>query len=225
MRDDVGIVLEVVRQHGDDDLGLVAPALDEERADRAVDQAGDQGLLLGRTAFALEVAARDAAGGVGALLVVHGEREEVDAGLRLLGRRRRWRARWSRRRWRRRRRRPGGRSCRFRARACARPRSALHVGYRTYHLSFMVRTRRRPMPEARRRGAPAGSVSAGEPLAILPWSSRLDPPAGSTGRTAVRPRCGRRGPEPGPEPAVAMSLSGGCRASRSACGSGPRPCS
>jgi hypothetical protein len=32
------------------------------------------------TAFALEVAARDAAGRVGALLVVHREREEVEAG-------------------------------------------------------------------------------------------------------------------------------------------------
>ncbi|MDH6666369.1 UNVERIFIED_ORG: hypothetical protein M2442_002368 [Methylorubrum zatmanii] len=38
------------------------------------------------TAFALEVAAGDAAGGVGALLVVHGERQEVDAGLGLLAR-------------------------------------------------------------------------------------------------------------------------------------------
>ena len=86
MRDDVGIVLEIVREHGHDDLGVVLVALDEEGADRAVDEAGDQGLLLGRTAFALEIAARDAAGGVGALLVVHREREEVEAGLRLLGR-------------------------------------------------------------------------------------------------------------------------------------------
>jgi hypothetical protein len=43
-REHVGIVLEVVGQHGDDDLGVVAPALDEEGADRTVDQTGDQGL-------------------------------------------------------------------------------------------------------------------------------------------------------------------------------------
>ncbi|MCC2654872.1 MAG: hypothetical protein K0Q60_5039 [Microvirga sp.] len=84
--DDVRIVLEIVREHGHDNLGVVLVALDEEGADRAVDEAGDQGLLLGRTAFALEIAARDATSGVGALLVVHREREEVETGLRLLGR-------------------------------------------------------------------------------------------------------------------------------------------
>ena len=76
-------------------------ALDEERADRPVDQAGGQHLLLGGARLALEEAARDLAGGVGLLLVVDGQREEVLAGLRASSRRRRWRARWSRRRWRR----------------------------------------------------------------------------------------------------------------------------
>ncbi|GJD74826.1 hypothetical protein CFIICLFH_3064 [Methylobacterium goesingense] len=85
-REDVGIVLEVMGQDGDDDLGVVAPALDEEGADRAVDEAGDQGLLLGRAALALEVPAGNAAGGVGTLLVVHGQRQEVDSGLGLLAR-------------------------------------------------------------------------------------------------------------------------------------------
>ena len=79
MRHDVGIVFQVVGQHGDDHLGFVAPALGEQRADRAVDQAGDQRLLFGRAAFALEVAAGNAARGVGLLLVVDGERQEVDA--------------------------------------------------------------------------------------------------------------------------------------------------
>jgi len=51
---DVGIVFHVVRQHGDDDLGLVAPAVDEQRADRTVDQTGDQRFLFGRAALALE---------------------------------------------------------------------------------------------------------------------------------------------------------------------------
>ena len=84
-RQDVGIVLQIVRQRGDDDLGLVAPAIGEQRPDRAVDQAGDQRFLLGRTAFALEVAAGNAAGGVVFLLVVDGQRQEVDAFARLLG--------------------------------------------------------------------------------------------------------------------------------------------
>ena len=84
-RHDVGIVLHVVRQHGDDDLGLVAPAVDEQRTDRAVDQAGDQRLLFGRPAFALEIAAGNAARGVGLFLVVDGQRQEVDAFARRLG--------------------------------------------------------------------------------------------------------------------------------------------
>ena len=52
--------------------------------DRTVDQARGQRLLLGRAAFALEVAAGDLAGRVGVLLVVHGKREEIDPGLRAL---------------------------------------------------------------------------------------------------------------------------------------------
>ena len=84
-RQDVGIVFQVVRQHGDDDLGLVAPAVGEQRTDRAVDQAGNQRLLFGRAAFALEVAAGNAAGGVGFFLIVDGERKEVDAFARRLG--------------------------------------------------------------------------------------------------------------------------------------------
>ena len=83
-RDDVGIVLHVVRQHGDDHLGLVAPAVDEQRTDRTVDQAGDQRLLLGRTALALEIAAGNAASCVGLFLVVDGQRQEVDAFTRRL---------------------------------------------------------------------------------------------------------------------------------------------
>ena len=50
-RDDVGIVLHVVRQHGDDHLGVAAPAVGEQRTDRAVDQARGQRVLFGRTAL------------------------------------------------------------------------------------------------------------------------------------------------------------------------------
>ena len=78
-RNDIRIVLHVVRENGDDHLGLVAPAVDEQRADRTVDQAGNQRFLLGRTAFALEIAAGNAACGVSLLLVVDSERQEVDA--------------------------------------------------------------------------------------------------------------------------------------------------
>ncbi len=78
-RHHVGIVLHVVRKHCDDYLRFVAPAVREQRADRAVDQAGDQCLLLGGPAFALEIAAGNAARGVGLLLIVDGQRQEVDA--------------------------------------------------------------------------------------------------------------------------------------------------
>ena len=84
--DDVGVVLLVVRQHGDDHLGVAAPAVGEQRTDRTVDQARGQRVLLGRTALALEVAAGNAAGRVVLFGVVDGERQEVDAGLRRLGR-------------------------------------------------------------------------------------------------------------------------------------------
>ena len=85
-RQDVRIVLEIVLDDGDDDLGVVLVAVGKERADRAVDQAGNQRFLLARTAFALEIAARDLAGGVGLFLVVDGQRKEVEARLRLLHR-------------------------------------------------------------------------------------------------------------------------------------------
>ena len=59
--DDVGIVLQVVAQHGGDDLDLVAEPIREQRADRPVDQAGGQHLVLGRPALALEEPAGDLA--------------------------------------------------------------------------------------------------------------------------------------------------------------------
>ncbi len=78
-RHDIRIVLHIMRENGDDHLGLVAPAVDEQRADRAVDQTGNQRFLLGRTALTLEIAAGNAARGVGLFLVVDSERQEVDA--------------------------------------------------------------------------------------------------------------------------------------------------
>ena len=46
-----GIVLQIVLDDGDDDLGVVLVAVGEERADRPVDEAGDQRLLLARAAL------------------------------------------------------------------------------------------------------------------------------------------------------------------------------
>ena len=81
----VRLVLEIVRQHGDDHLRLVAIAFREERADRAVDQPRDQRLALRRASLALEIAAGDAARGKRLFLVIDGQREKVLAGLRRLG--------------------------------------------------------------------------------------------------------------------------------------------
>ena len=85
-RQDVGIVFEVMLDDRDDDLRVVLVAFREKRADRAVDQAGNEGFVFARTSFALEVAAGDLAGCIGLFLVVDGEREEVLARLRRLGR-------------------------------------------------------------------------------------------------------------------------------------------
>ena len=76
-RQDAGVVLLVRRDREHDQLDLVAEALGEERAKRAVDQPGGEDLLLGRTPLALEEAAGDAPAGVGSLAVVDAEGEEV----------------------------------------------------------------------------------------------------------------------------------------------------
>src|SRR5471032_902591 len=62
-----------------DHLRFTTPAISEQRTDRAVDQAGNQRFLFGRTAFALEVAAGNAACGIVFFLIVDRERQEVDA--------------------------------------------------------------------------------------------------------------------------------------------------
>ncbi len=82
-RKNVGIVLEIVAQHRDDDLGLVLEPFDEQRADRTIDQPRGQRVLLGRAAFTFEKAAWNLAGGEKLLLVVDGQREKIDARLRL----------------------------------------------------------------------------------------------------------------------------------------------
>src|SRR5690606_16928561 len=72
------------REHGDDDLDLVAQAVDERRAQRTVDQTADEDRLGGGATLAAEERAGDLAGGVGALLDVDRQREEVEALARVL---------------------------------------------------------------------------------------------------------------------------------------------
>ena len=82
--DDINRIDLVGDQRGGDNLDLVAEAVRERRAQRAVDHAGGEGALLGRTRLALEVTARDAAHGVHLLDEINGQREEVVV-LALLG--------------------------------------------------------------------------------------------------------------------------------------------
>ena len=84
-REDVGLVLAVVGEDLRDAQDLVVEAFGEERADRAVDEAAGQRLLLGRAALALEEAAGDSAGCGEFFLVVDGEREEILSRLDPLG--------------------------------------------------------------------------------------------------------------------------------------------
>ena len=77
-REDVVRVDLVDRQRHADELRLTAPALREERPQRAVDHARDQRRLLAGAALALEERAGDLARGVHALLDIHRQREEVD---------------------------------------------------------------------------------------------------------------------------------------------------
>ena len=74
---DVAVDLGIERDHGGHDLDFVLEVVGEQRAHRTVDQARGQRLLLGRTPFALEETAGDAAGGVELFLVIDGEREEA----------------------------------------------------------------------------------------------------------------------------------------------------
>ena len=77
-REHVGIVVAIDGQHRDDDLGFLVVALGKQRTHRAIDQPRGQDFFFRGTSFALEKAARDFARGVSLLLVIHGQRQEVD---------------------------------------------------------------------------------------------------------------------------------------------------
>ena len=78
-RHDVGLVDLVGGVDVADDLHIVAEALREQRAQRPVDEAAAEDLALAGTALTAEEAARDLPGGELLLLVVDGQRKEVDA--------------------------------------------------------------------------------------------------------------------------------------------------
>jgi hypothetical protein len=79
---DVVGVVGVQRHDRDDDLDLVAQALDEARAQRAVDEAAGQDRLGGGATLTTEERTGDLAGGVAALFHVDRQREEVELVLR-----------------------------------------------------------------------------------------------------------------------------------------------
>ena len=76
----VRVTAFVVRQDSTDHLSLVAVVLRELRANRAVDHPRDERLALVGATLALEVVAGDGAVGAVAILVLHCERQEVEAG-------------------------------------------------------------------------------------------------------------------------------------------------
>ena len=76
-RHDVGVVLAVGGENERDDLGLHPVSGREQGAQRPVDQATGNRLLLGRAPFALEEASGNPAGGVGVFAIVDGERQKV----------------------------------------------------------------------------------------------------------------------------------------------------
>ena len=77
---DVGVVLLIGGEHGDEDLDLVLEAFGEERPDAPVDESAGQDLLVGRPALALQESAGDLARGVGLLAIFDGEGEERQGG-------------------------------------------------------------------------------------------------------------------------------------------------
>ncbi len=76
-RQNVRIDVFVSGQNGCNDLYFVGKTFCEERTNRTVDEAGNQGFVLGRTSFTTEVVTRNATGGVCHFLIVTGQREEA----------------------------------------------------------------------------------------------------------------------------------------------------
>ncbi len=75
----VGIILQIMAHGGADDLGFVAETIHEQGPDRPVNQARRKRLFFRGTAFTLEKAAWNFAGGICLFHIVDGEGEEIDA--------------------------------------------------------------------------------------------------------------------------------------------------
>ena len=84
-RNDVGVVHQIVAQHGAHHQNFVLEARDEQRADRTIDQTRGQGLFFRGTRFALEEATGDLTGCVVFFLIVDGQGKEVLTRLCLFG--------------------------------------------------------------------------------------------------------------------------------------------
>ena len=80
--DNIGIIFQIMADHGRNHLGFVFKAFDKKRANGSVNEARDQCLFFARTPFALKIAARYFTGGIGFFLVIHSQGEEVEARLR-----------------------------------------------------------------------------------------------------------------------------------------------
>ena len=80
----VGIEFSIDREHRRHDHDVVAEAFLKERPDRTIHLTRAQRTVLGGTAFALDVAARDLARGIHLLFKFAGQGEEIDARARLL---------------------------------------------------------------------------------------------------------------------------------------------
>ncbi len=81
----VGVELGIDREHGRDDLNVVAKTVGKERANGAVDLARADHCVLGRPALALDEAAGNLSRGIHLLFEIAGQREKVDTFAGLLG--------------------------------------------------------------------------------------------------------------------------------------------
>ena len=81
----IRINFRVDRHNCRNDLNFVEVTFREQRTQRTVDQTRGQRFFFRRTAFALEEATRDLAGGIGFFDVINSQREKVLAWLSLLG--------------------------------------------------------------------------------------------------------------------------------------------
>ena len=83
--DHIGVIDQIVGQHGTHDEDFVLEPIDKQRADRTVDQAAGQGLFLGRASLTLEETTGDFPRRVVFFLIMHGQGEKILSGFGFLG--------------------------------------------------------------------------------------------------------------------------------------------